>query len=100
MTYSLTALLHTAKGQSPDAACAALRALEEVTRQEPGCLRFEVMQCREEPAAFILWEIFTSKEALDEHLAAPHTKAYFERRLTDIVQIWVHDPVEALCDAA
>lgn len=39
----------------------------ELTRQEPGCLVFEVVQDRTEPARFSVYEEFESKEAFFAH---------------------------------
>jgi len=93
--YNLTALLETTEGTNPLTARQALAELQDLTRTEPGCRRFEVQQCREAPSQFLLWESFDSKAALDDHLAMPFTRDYFNRELTRIVNIWVHEPVEA-----
>jgi quinol monooxygenase YgiN len=44
-----------------------------LSRQEPGCVRFDVYQSQTVPGRFILHEQWESKEALDAHRTA---KAY------------------------
>ncbi|HID22529.1 MAG TPA: antibiotic biosynthesis monooxygenase [Planctomycetaceae bacterium] len=46
-----------------------------LSRQEPGCLRFEVYQSQKDPKVFLLIERWESEEALDAHRQA---KAYQE----------------------
>ena len=43
--------------------------------EEPGCLVFDVLEAREEPNTFYLYEIYTSPEALQEHKETEHYKA-------------------------
>jgi quinol monooxygenase YgiN len=38
-----------------------------LSRQEPGCVRFEVYQSQNDAAKFFLHERWESQEALDEH---------------------------------
>lgn len=51
---------------------------------EPGCLVFDVLEAREEPNTFYLYEIYTSPEALEAHKKTPH---YLESRplIADLV---------------
>lgn len=39
---------------------------------EPGCLRFEVIQDAEEPNRIWLYEVYKDAEAFDAHTKAPH----------------------------
>lgn len=48
-----------------------------LSRQEPGCLRFEAYQSQNEPTFFILNEQWESQSALDAHRkAAAYTTVY------------------------
>jgi len=56
-----------------------VEAFEEATlanakesAKEPGIARFDVVQDREDPASFVLVEIYRSAEALAAHKATPH----------------------------
>ncbi len=40
------------------------------SRTEPGCLRFEVYQSKNQPTRFLLHERWASQEALDQHRKA------------------------------
>ena len=54
------------------------------SRQEPGCLRFDVLQAEDDPTRFFLYEIYRSKEAFAEHQKAAHFL-----RWRDAVQDWM-----------
>ena len=41
-------------------------------RDEPGCLRFDVMEDAQQPNRFYFYEIYTDPAAFDAHKAAPH----------------------------
>jgi autoinducer 2-degrading protein len=41
-------------------------------RDEPGCLRFNVLQDEKDPDVYYFFEVYTDPAALDAHRAAPH----------------------------
>ncbi len=50
-------------------------ALDDSTcsvRDEPGCLRFDVLQDNADPNRFFFYEVYKDEAALDAHRAAPH----------------------------
>lgn len=47
-------------------------------RDEPGCHRFDVLEAKEEPNTFYLYEIYDDPDALTVHKATPH---YTESRV-------------------
>jgi quinol monooxygenase YgiN len=53
-----------------------LRRLAEASRNEQGCLRFDVLQHTMRANHFTVVEIWQSQQALDAHAAAMHTKQY------------------------
>ncbi|GMB82431.1 antibiotic biosynthesis monooxygenase [Shinella zoogloeoides] len=50
----------------------AFRINYEGTRLEPGNLRFDVLRNPEDEHSFVIYEVFRSPEALDEHRRTPH----------------------------
>ena len=56
-----------------------LLALIPTTRQEPGCLNYDLHQATENPAHFLFHENWTSKQHLDDHLARPHLQAFLAK---------------------
>ena len=56
-----------------------LLALIPTTRQEPGCLNYDLHQAVANPAAFLFHENWTSKQHLDDHLARPHLQAFLNK---------------------
>ncbi len=58
---------------------AELLALIPTTRKEPGCLNYDLHQAMDNPAAFLFFETWTSKQHLDDHLARPHLQAFLAK---------------------
>lgn len=52
-----------------------LLALIPITRQEPGCIDYELHVSKENPGQFMFYENWTSRQHLDDHLARPHLVA-------------------------
>lgn len=46
------------------------------TRGEPGNLRFDVLQAEDDPARFLLYEVFESPAAVEAHRKTPHYLAW------------------------
>jgi quinol monooxygenase YgiN len=51
---------------------AELRALVGPTRKEDGCLTYDLHRSAEGPAAYLLHEIWASREAHSKHTNTPH----------------------------
>ena len=58
---------------------AALTSLVAPTRQEAGCLNYDLHAATNNPAKFLFHENWTSKAHLDAHLQSPHIKALLPR---------------------
>jgi quinol monooxygenase YgiN len=58
---------------------AALTGLLAPTRQEPGCLNYDLHQSVQEPAKFLFHENWTDQAALDAHLKSPHIQKLLPR---------------------
>jgi len=54
-----------------------LIGLLEPTHKEEGCINYDMHQSTEDSSTFLFYENWTSKEALDQHLAMPHLKNFF-----------------------
>lgn len=50
----------------------ALREVAQPTRQQPGCVRFSLYRCEEDPAVIAGIERWRSKADHDRHLQGPH----------------------------
>ncbi|MXX88796.1 MAG: antibiotic biosynthesis monooxygenase [Boseongicola sp. SB0677_bin_26] len=65
----------------PDASMADARELlaqnaSASFRNEPGCLRFDVVETQDEAAAFTLYEVYADEAAFTAHLNSPHFLAF------------------------
>lgn len=78
----ITATIRAKPGQE-QALAQALRDLVRFTRDEPGCLQFDIHQDRQDPSVFILWEHFVDQAAFDAHLQMSYTRAYFDKGSAD-----------------
>jgi quinol monooxygenase YgiN len=70
----LTAIVK-AKPEEVEAVKDALMTMVEPTRQEPGCLCYNLHQSKSDPTQFMFYEQWASKEAFDAHGGTPHMKA-------------------------
>ncbi len=57
----------------------ALTGLVAPTRQESGCLNYDLHQSPEDPTKFLFHENWASKAQLDAHLANAHIQALLPR---------------------
>jgi len=53
-----------------------LAAAASAVREEPDCLRFEVAQDEQDPATFVLFEVYRNAAALEHHHGTPHFLAF------------------------
>lgn len=61
-----------AKAGQEDALRAAFLRCIDPTRAESGCVQYDLHEDTEKPGHFIMFERWTSRQALDEHLKTPH----------------------------
>jgi (4S)-4-hydroxy-5-phosphonooxypentane-2,3-dione isomerase len=62
---------------------------EHSEKDEPGCLRFDVIQDRDEANRFYFYEVYKDDVALKAHRETAHFKLYFEK-----TQPWLAAPPE------
>jgi len=56
-----------------------LEAAAAAVREEPECHRFDVAQDEEDPATFVLFEVYTNADALAHHHTTPHFLEFAQR---------------------
>ena len=70
---SLNVVAHiTARPETVDAVRAILVGFIEPTRQEAGCISYQLLLNNADPTDFTFFEEWTSDAALDAHLQTPH----------------------------
>ena len=79
------------KEQHVDDFIAATVANHEGSRKEPGNMRFDVLQRRDDPTRFLLYEAYASEEAAKAHKETEHYK-----RWRDTVAGWMARPREGV----
>ena len=70
----LTAMVKAKPGQE-EAVKEALMSMVGPTRQEPGCLCYNLHQSKSDATQFMFYEQWASKASLDAHGKTPHMKA-------------------------
>lgn len=78
----------TAKSGSEDTLKAELLALVEPTRDEAGCINYDLHQDSDRPGEFVFYENFVDMPALETHAAMP----YLKRLLDEIVPALCETP--------
>ena len=66
-----------AKPSKLDEARSMLEALVEPTRNEAGCLRYELMKNLSDETEFVFIEEWADEAALTAHFSTPHVRAAF-----------------------
>jgi (4S)-4-hydroxy-5-phosphonooxypentane-2,3-dione isomerase len=86
-------ILHVTVQIKPEYVAPYLEAVrhdaEHSEKDEPGCLRFDVVQDQDDPNRFYYYEVYKNEAALEAHRQSPHFKLYAEK-----VQAWLAAPPE------
>ncbi|HHH36261.1 MAG TPA: antibiotic biosynthesis monooxygenase [Gammaproteobacteria bacterium] len=69
----------------------ATRLNHEASIQEPGNLRFDILQSAEDPTRFVLYEAYRSAEDAARHKETPHYLAWREA-----VADWMAEPRQGI----
>jgi quinol monooxygenase YgiN len=77
MAFVLVVKMRTLEGKDDEAA-EVMRELAGATRQEPGCIHYIPVRSVDDPRAFLFYEEYADRAALDAHAASEH----FERLAT------------------
>jgi len=67
--------VHVKEGRQ-DAFVQATIRNHEASVKEPGNMRFDVLQCRDDPLRFLLYEAYESEEAARAHKETGHYKTW------------------------
>lgn len=65
------------KAEHVEAMRGPLTQLAEATRQESGCLTYDLYESAAAPGVFVTVERWTGQDALDAHMKSPHVAAAF-----------------------
>jgi quinol monooxygenase YgiN len=70
MPFGVVAVWHPKAGRELEVE-QLLLTMQRHTRDEPGCIQYDVHRC-DEPASFFLYEQYTDRAAVDAHHATSH----------------------------
>ncbi len=71
----VTARITTQPG-AKDQLLPAAQRMVEATRQEDGCLSYELLESTETPDSYVMLETWRDRAALDQHMVAPAMAAF------------------------
>jgi quinol monooxygenase YgiN len=60
---------------------AVFAKLTEASRQEPGCVMYQVHRHKTDPKRFFIYEQYKDEAALEAHRASPHFLQYAKKEL-------------------
>jgi (4S)-4-hydroxy-5-phosphonooxypentane-2,3-dione isomerase len=63
-----------------------LRKLEEKSRLEPGCTRFDVYRSEDDAAHFLLHEVYGDQAALENHQHSEHFRLHVLSEASPLLQ--------------
>ncbi len=66
-----------------------LSALLDPTRKEAGCIQYDLHRSLDDSGIFVFYEIYKSKQDLDQHLATP----YLQSLLGKVEELFSEPPV-------
>ena len=76
----ISAGIRLTKNADPEETKRLLLNLREETLKETGCIKFDILQQRDNPESFTLWECWEKEEDLANHFKEPHTTAFLGPR--------------------
>jgi quinol monooxygenase YgiN len=69
----------TARPETREELTTLLQAQVAPTRAEPGCINYDFHVDAADPCIFVFYENWTSRDALNTHLAMPHLQPLFSQ---------------------
>lgn len=70
---------------------AELERLIPITRAEAGCIQYDLHQDDENPAHFLFYENWESRDLWQAHMNAPHLAAYMEATDGAVAEFTLHE---------
>lgn len=90
MTLTIVAHIHAVAGKEALVA-AELEKLVAITRAEDGCIQYDLHRDTADPAHFLFFENWESRELWQTHMNAPHLAAYMQATEGAVAQFTLHE---------
>lgn len=68
-----------------------LLKLIDITRSEAGCINYDLHQDNDNPAHFLFYENWQSRDLWQTHMSAPHLAAYMEATYGAVEEFTLHE---------
>jgi len=95
-TLTIVAHIHAHPGQI-DRVQAELEKLVPTTREEAGCLRYDLHRDNDDPAHFMFYETWESRPLWQDHMNGPHLAAYREATDGAVAQFTLYEMARTAC---
>ncbi|WP_434362313.1 antibiotic biosynthesis monooxygenase [Parasalinivibrio latis] len=66
------------------------------TRKEPGCIQYDLHKDVEKPGKYIMYEIWESQKAIEQHIASEHVKTFLDEVNNNIMKDLIINRCEKL----
>lgn len=80
-----------AKSGHEDFVRSELEKLIPITREEAGCIQYDLHQDNENPCYFMFYENWESRELWQAHMQNDHLKAYIAATDGMVEKFWIHE---------
>ncbi|MEN1729732.1 MAG: putative quinol monooxygenase [Pseudomonadota bacterium] len=80
-----------AKSAHLDTVKSELRKLVSMTRQEQGCIQYDLHQDNDNPNYFMFYENWETRELWQAHMENSHIQAYLKATEGMIEKFWLHE---------
>jgi quinol monooxygenase YgiN len=87
---TIIADIHAKPGKT-DLVRAELEKLIPITRAETGCIQYDLHQDNENPARFLFYENWESRELWQAHMNAPHLAGYRKATEGAVAEFAIHE---------
>lgn len=85
MSYAVVAT-YVSKPDQVEALAGHLQAMLEPTNAEDGCRLYSVVNANDDPATFILFELYQDEEAFKAHAASEHFEVHIRNGAWECLQ--------------
>lgn len=80
-----------AKANQVDLVKAALQKLIDPTRQEEGCINYDLHQDNDNPAHFLFYETWASRDLWQQHMSSRHLADYLAAPEESLEEVTIHE---------
>jgi quinol monooxygenase YgiN len=97
VTFALTAKWIAREGEE-ERVRDAIEQLIVPSREEPGILEYRANRSVDDPRVFLLYEVYASREAYEQHLETEHVRVYAKELAIPLLEERIREFFETFAD--